>query len=45
MGATQEQVLCPNCQTVVAVDPEWRLAQCPRCKGMITRMTEDSSFD
>jgi DNA-directed RNA polymerase subunit RPC12/RpoP len=39
------QVACPNCRSVVVVEPEWRLVQCPRCGHMITRMGEDTAYD
>ena len=45
MVETNLQVICPTCRTVIAVDPEWRLVQCPKCGGMITRMSEDNSYD
>jgi|HubBroStandDraft_1064217.scaffolds.fasta_scaffold03192_4 predicted RNA-binding Zn-ribbon protein involved in translation (DUF1610 family) len=39
------QAVCPDCQTAVAVEPDWRLVQCPKCGAMITRMGEDSAYD
>jgi|GEM_PF-3554469 len=45
MSDTELQVLCQTCHTVVAVDREWRLVQCPHCGEMISRMTDDSSYD
>jgi predicted RNA-binding Zn-ribbon protein involved in translation (DUF1610 family) len=45
MTEPSTQAICPTCHTVVTVEAEWRLIQCPKCGGMITRMGEDSSFD
>jgi predicted RNA-binding Zn-ribbon protein involved in translation (DUF1610 family) len=45
MTEPSAQTMCPSCQTVVTVEADWRLVQCPRCGAMITRMGEDSSFD
>jgi endogenous inhibitor of DNA gyrase (YacG/DUF329 family) len=45
MAESDRQVMCPICNRPVDIEPEWRLVQCPRCSGMITRMSEDSSFD
>jgi predicted RNA-binding Zn-ribbon protein involved in translation (DUF1610 family) len=45
MVETNPQVLCPTCIAGIEVDPEWRLIQCPKCGGMITRMGEESSYD
>ncbi|MCI4320549.1 MAG: transposase [Thermoplasmata archaeon] len=45
MTEPNSQTMCPNCQTVVVVEPSWRLVQCSKCGAMITRMGEDSSFD
>ncbi len=45
MAETGSQVMCPACHATVAVEPEWRLAQCPRCGQMISRMSEDRSYD
>ena len=42
---SQQRAMCPACHTAIPVDPEWRLAQCPKCGGMITRMGEDSTYD
>jgi Zn finger protein HypA/HybF involved in hydrogenase expression len=39
------QVMCPTCATVFVAEPEWRIARCPQCGGMITRMAEDNAFD
>jgi predicted RNA-binding Zn-ribbon protein involved in translation (DUF1610 family) len=38
-------VACPNCHATIPVDPEWRIVQCPRCGQMVTRMTDDASYD
>ncbi len=45
MEETNPRVICPTCHTVIPVEPGWRLVQCPKCGGMITRMGEDSSYD
>jgi len=45
MSEGDQQVVCPTCHRVISVDPEWRLVQCPGCGEMITRMSEDSSYD
>jgi uncharacterized paraquat-inducible protein A len=45
MADPESQVLCPSCQSVITVESEWRLAQCPKCKHMVTRMGDDSSYD
>jgi endogenous inhibitor of DNA gyrase (YacG/DUF329 family) len=45
MREADPTVLCPICHASITVDPEWRLVQCPRCGGMVTRMSEDSSYD
>jgi predicted RNA-binding Zn-ribbon protein involved in translation (DUF1610 family) len=45
MSEPSSQTMCPSCQTVVTVEADWRLVQCPKCGAMITRMSEDSSFD
>jgi len=42
---SQAPVLCPTCHAVVQVVPDWRLVQCPRCGGMLTRMSEDRDYD
>jgi predicted RNA-binding Zn-ribbon protein involved in translation (DUF1610 family) len=44
-GEGERQVLCPACNAVIGVDPEWRIAQCPSCGTMVTRMGQDSAFD
>jgi Zn finger protein HypA/HybF involved in hydrogenase expression len=38
-------VRCPQCSELVTVDPDWRLAICPKCGGVITRMADDASYD
>jgi predicted RNA-binding Zn-ribbon protein involved in translation (DUF1610 family) len=45
MVELDREAVCPSCQAVVSVGPDWRLVQCPRCGAMITRMGEDSSYD
>ncbi len=45
MDEGPQQVACPNCRRTISVEPEWRLIQCPRCGQMVTRMSEDSSYD
>jgi predicted RNA-binding Zn-ribbon protein involved in translation (DUF1610 family) len=40
-----EEVLCPKCQSCITVDAAWRLVQCPHCGEMVSRMTDDSSYD
>jgi predicted RNA-binding Zn-ribbon protein involved in translation (DUF1610 family) len=45
MGEPESKQLCPSCHTVFPVEPDWRMAQCPHCGGMITRMSEDSAYD
>jgi len=39
------QVMCRACQAIFAVEPEWRIAQCPKCGEMVTRMGEDAQYD
>lgn len=39
------RVQCPTCRTIIPVEPGWRLVQCPRCGGMVTRMGEDAAYD
>ena len=38
-------VRCPHCHEVVSVSPDWRLAVCPACAGVIVRMDSDSTYD
>jgi predicted RNA-binding Zn-ribbon protein involved in translation (DUF1610 family) len=45
MPEPSSQAMCPGCQTVVSVEPGWRLVACPKCGAIITRMSEDGSFD
>jgi predicted RNA-binding Zn-ribbon protein involved in translation (DUF1610 family) len=45
MDETDHEVQCPNCHRTISVEPEWRMVQCPGCAQMITRMTEDRSYD
>ena len=45
MTEADSGVLCPACHVVIAVDPDWRVAQCPQCGGVVTRMSEDSRYD
>ncbi|MCI4353839.1 MAG: hypothetical protein L3K06_00550 [Thermoplasmata archaeon] len=45
MGEPDTQLLCPSCQALITVEAGWRIAQCPRCGAMVTRMGEDSAYD
>ncbi|MGA9840053.1 MAG: hypothetical protein WBE40_05525 [Thermoplasmata archaeon] len=38
-------VRCPTCAELVPVAPEWRLAVCPKCGGVIARMDSDATYD
>jgi endogenous inhibitor of DNA gyrase (YacG/DUF329 family) len=38
-------VRCPRCTELVPVAPDWRLAICPKCGEVVTRMTSDSTYD
>ena len=42
---SSRQVMCPACQAIIPVEPEWRIAQCPKCGEMVTRMGEDAQYD
>jgi predicted RNA-binding Zn-ribbon protein involved in translation (DUF1610 family) len=45
MVETETRVMCPKCHAAIPVEPEWRLVQCPQCGEMVSRMTEDSTYD
>jgi len=45
MAEPNLQTLCPDCQTPISVEPDWRLVQCPTCGAMVTRMGEDRAYD
>jgi predicted RNA-binding Zn-ribbon protein involved in translation (DUF1610 family) len=40
-----QRVQCPTCKTIIPVESEWRLVQCPGCGGIVTRMGEDGAYD
>ncbi|HTP54044.1 MAG TPA: hypothetical protein VML94_03640 [Thermoplasmata archaeon] len=40
-----DRTTCPVCSTEIAVDPEWRMVQCPSCHEMVLRMTDDATYD
>ncbi|MGI0070626.1 MAG: hypothetical protein ACRECT_00880 [Thermoplasmata archaeon] len=45
MSSESTSVRCPKCAALVSVPPDWRLAICPQCGGVVTRMEIDSTYD
>ncbi|HZY92853.1 MAG TPA: hypothetical protein VFG07_08835 [Thermoplasmata archaeon] len=39
------EVLCPKCQRRLTVEEGWRLATCPGCGQVLSRMDEDPDYD
>ncbi|MFI5418870.1 MAG: hypothetical protein ACHQ2Y_08265 [Candidatus Lutacidiplasmatales archaeon] len=45
MTDDDRKVLCPTCHASITVEVDWRMAQCPRCGGVVMRMSDDESYD
>jgi len=41
----EEEVRCPKCGRLIPVAADWRLAVCPTCGEVVTRMTSDATYD
>ncbi|HTT35433.1 MAG TPA: hypothetical protein VMH78_06150 [Thermoplasmata archaeon] len=44
-GEADRIAVCPACRAEIPVEPEWRIASCPRCGATVTRMGDDARFD